>query len=130
MTGFCGRYFTLLSKLHMLSKAEGSGEKQINTIHTSIDTVVTIVTQVEGRDSLRGAGSIAMKFHGNVHGELRVNFLALFASKPDIFICGALELFQVVGANVRLNFGIPRHCLVPAHLCCTITYVCNVWVHL
>ena len=29
---------------------------------------------------------MAMKFHGNVRGEARVNFLALFASKPHICV--------------------------------------------
>ena len=33
---------------------------------------------------------MAMKFHGNVRGEIRVNFLAVFPSKPHIFMCGAL----------------------------------------
>ena len=28
--------------------------------------------------------SMVIEFHGNVRGEVRVNFLALFASKPDI----------------------------------------------
>ena len=32
-----------------------------------------------------GAKSMAMKFHGNVCGKVRVNFLALFASKPHTF---------------------------------------------
>ena len=32
-----------------------------------------------------GAESMAIKFHGNVHGEVRVNFLALSASKPPHF---------------------------------------------
>ena len=35
---------------------------------------------------------MVMKFHGNVRGEVRVNFLALFASKPHIFMCGALKV--------------------------------------
>ena len=48
--------------------------------------------------------SMVMKFHGNVRLESRVNFLALFfASKPRIFMCGALELSGIVRANVRLN---------------------------
>ena len=50
---------------------------------------------------------MAMKFHGNVRGEVRVNFLALFASKPHIFMCGALKLSGIVRANVRLNIAIP-----------------------
>ena len=33
---------------------------------------------------IRGAKSMVMEFHGNVRGEVRVNFLALFASKPHI----------------------------------------------
>ena len=48
-----------------------------------------------------------MKFHGNVRGEVRVNFLALFASKPDTFMCGALRLSGILRANVRLNIAIP-----------------------
>ena len=47
-----------------------------------------------------------MKFHGNVRGEVRVNFVALFASKPHIFMCGALKLSGIVRANVRLNIAI------------------------
>ena len=48
-----------------------------------------------------------MKFHGNVRGEVRVNFLALSASKPHIFMCGALKLSGIVRTNVRLNIAIP-----------------------
>ena len=33
-----------------------------------------------------GAESTAMKFHGNVRGEVRVNFLALVASKPHFHV--------------------------------------------
>ena len=47
---------------------------------------------------------MAMRFHGNVRGEVRVNFLALLPSKPRIFRCGALYLFRICCANVRLNF--------------------------
>ena len=47
-----------------------------------------------------------MKLHGNVRGEVRVNFLALFASKPRIFMCGALKLSGIVRANVRLNIAL------------------------
>ena len=50
---------------------------------------------------------MVMKFHGNVRGEVRVNFLALFASKPHIFMCGALKLSGIVRANFRLNIAIP-----------------------
>ena len=50
---------------------------------------------------------MVMKFHGNVRGEVRLNFLALFASKPHMFMCGALKLSGVVRANVRLNIAIP-----------------------
>ena len=50
---------------------------------------------------------MVMKFHGNVRGEVRVNFLALSASKPQIFVCGALKLSGIVRANVRLNHAIP-----------------------
>ena len=51
--------------------------------------------------------SMVMKFHGNVRGEVRVNFLAPLASKPQIFMCGALKLPGIVRANVRLNIAIP-----------------------
>ena len=44
--------------------------------------------------------------NGNVQGEVRVNFLALFASKPHIFMCGALKLSGIVRANFRLNIAI------------------------
>ena len=37
---------------------------------------------------------MAMKFHGNVQNEVRVNFLALFASKPHIFMCGVNPKFR------------------------------------
>ena len=50
---------------------------------------------------------MVMKFHGNVWGEVRVNFLAVFASKPHIFMCGALNMSGIVRANVRLNIAIP-----------------------
>ena len=36
-------------------------------------------------ESVRGAESMVMKFHDNVQGEVRVNFLARFASKPHFF---------------------------------------------
>ena len=49
---------------------------------------------------------MVMKKHGNVRGEVRVNFLALFASKPHIFMCGALKSSGIVRANVRLNIAI------------------------
>ena len=35
-------------------------------------------------DAFRGSESMAMEFHGNVCGEVWVNFLGLFASKPHI----------------------------------------------
>ena len=50
---------------------------------------------------------MVMTFHGNVRGEVRVNFLALFASKRHIFMCGALKLSGIVHAHVRLNIAIP-----------------------
>ena len=34
--------------------------------------------------NVRGAESMVMKFHGNARVEVRVNFLALCASKPHI----------------------------------------------
>ena len=57
--------------------------------------------------NIRGAESMVMKFHGNVRGEVRMNFLALLASKPHIFMCGALKLSGIVRANFRLNIAIP-----------------------
>ena len=57
----------------------------------------------ELRTGLMSSKSMAMRFHGNVCGEVRVNFLALFASKTHIFMCGALKFFRIVRANVRLN---------------------------
>ena len=65
------------------------------------------------KSSFRGAESMVMKFHGNVRGEVRVNFLALFASKPHIFMCRALKLSGIVRANVRLNIAIPMPFLSP-----------------
>ena len=56
---------------------------------------------------IRGVESMVIKFHGNVRGEVRVNFLALFASKLYIFMCGALKLSGIVRADVRLNIAIP-----------------------
>ena len=50
---------------------------------------------------------MVMQFHRNVRGELRVNFLALYALKPQILMCGALKLSGIVRANVRLNIAIP-----------------------
>ena len=43
-----------------------------------------------------GAESMVMKLYGNVRGEVRVNFLALFASKPRVFMCVALRLSGIV----------------------------------
>ena len=63
--------------------------------------------ELEASESFRGAESMVMKFHGNVRGEVRVNILALFASKPHIFMCGALKLSGIVRANVRLSIAIP-----------------------
>ena len=57
--------------------------------------------------NLRGAESMVMKFHGNVQGEVRVNFLALFASKTHILMCSALKLSGIVRGDVRLNIAIP-----------------------
>ena len=54
---------------------------------------------------VRGAESMVMEVHGNVRGEVRVNFLALFASKPHVFMCGALKSSGIVRANVRLNIA-------------------------
>ena len=50
-----------------------------------------------------GAESMAKKFHGKVHDKVPVNFLALFASKPHIFMCGALKLFRFFRVNVNFN---------------------------
>ena len=47
------------------------------------------------------------KFHGNVRGEVRANFLTPFASKPHIWVCGALKLSGIVRTNVCLNIAIP-----------------------
>ena len=49
---------------------------------------------------------MVMKSHGNVRGEVRVNFPPLFASKPHIFMRGSLTLIRIVHANVRLNIAI------------------------
>ena len=54
-----------------------------------------------------GAESMVMKVHGNVRGEIRVNFLAFFVSKLHIFMRGSLTLSRIVRANVRLNIAIP-----------------------
>ena len=43
---------------------------------------------------------MVMKNNGNVR------FLALFASKPHIFMYGALKLSGIVRANFRLNIAI------------------------
>ena len=48
-----------------------------------------------------------MNFHRKVRGEVRVNFLAAFVSKPHTFLCGSLSLFRIVRADVRLNIAIP-----------------------
>ena len=50
---------------------------------------------------------MVMEFHGNVRGEVRVNILALLASKPHIFMCSALKLSGIVRANVRFNIATP-----------------------
>ena len=52
-------------------------------------------------DRIREEKNMVMKKHGNVRGEVRVNFLALFASKPHIFMCSALKLSGIVRANVN-----------------------------
>ena len=57
---------------------------------------------------------MVMRKNGNVRGEVRVNFLALFASKPHIFMCGALKLSGIVRANFRLNIAIAILSLVPS----------------
>ena len=54
---------------------------------------------------MEGAEGMAMKFHGNVRGEGRVNLLALFASKPHVFKCGALE-FKVPQKEVSKRSSI------------------------
>ena len=58
------------------------------------------------RANFREEKSMVLKKHGNLRGEVRVNFLALFAFKPHIFMCGALKLSGIVRANVRLNIAI------------------------
>ena len=55
------------------------------------------------RVDFRSVRSTVTKFHGNVRGEVRVNVLALFASKPHIFVCGSFTFLRIVRANVRLN---------------------------
>ena len=50
---------------------------------------------------------MAKKFHGNVGGEVRVNPLALLATKPHIFMRGALKMFWIVCAHICLNFVNP-----------------------
>ena len=50
---------------------------------------------------------MVLKLHGNVRDEVRVNFLALFASKLHIFMYGALKLSGIVRASVRLKNAIP-----------------------
>ena len=60
-----------------------------------------------------GAESMAMKFHGNVCGEVRVNFLALVAAKPQVCfapwakeslrtVCG-MTVFQLFASFQSLN---------------------------
>ena len=56
---------------------------------------------------------MVMRNNGNVRGEVRVNFLALFASKPHIFMCGALKLSGIARANFRLNIAIAMRFFVP-----------------
>ena len=68
--------------------------------------------QVSGMKPFRSTERTAMKFHGNVRGEVRVNFW-LFTSKPRICMCGVLKLFRIVRANVRLNFCHSKSLLVP-----------------
>ena len=65
------------------------------------------VKQVLLLKNTQGVESMVRKFHGNVRGEVRVNFLALSASKPHAFMCFALKLSGIVRANVRLNIAIP-----------------------
>ena len=55
-----------------------------------------------GAESMVNVNSMVM-----FRGEVRVNSLALFASKPHIFMCGALKLSGIVRASVRLNIAIP-----------------------
>ena len=49
---------------------------------------------------------VMKKNSGNVRGEVRVNFLALFASEPHIFMCRAPKLSGIVRANFRLNIAL------------------------
>ena len=79
-------------------------KEEVSATPTPVDTKEK---KQEKEPKVRGAESMVMKFHGNVRGEVRVNFLALFASKPHNFMCGALKLSGIVRANFRLNIAIP-----------------------
>ena len=51
--------------------------------------------------------SMVIKFHGDVEGEVRVNFLTLSASRPHIFMCVALKLSGIARANIFPCFFAP-----------------------
>ena len=62
---------------------------------------------------LRGAESMAMKLHGNVWCEVRVNFLALFASKPHIFHVQCPQIAQNCSRERSLEHCHSHAFLVP-----------------
>ena len=75
--------------LRVLHFCRGPPRSQIKHLHA-----FTLSSFSGQRKAWQGnsMASMARKFYGNVCGESRVNFLALFASKPHIFMCGAIEL--------------------------------------
>ena len=92
-TLFSGIIFPLWKGLP-LSEAEVRNLK--NTVWKTFQTVGTLSTMVHEiiwREYciIGGAESMVMKFHGNVRGKVRVIFLALFVSKPHIFVCVVLS---------------------------------------
>ena len=83
----------------------------------------------------RGAESMVMKFHGNVRGEVRVNFLALFASKPHIFMCGGPQTVRNCSRERSLEHCHSHSSFVPnlwyrGTCACTLVPVFGTWEHL
>ena len=98
-----------ITKRHLLRLFHGKQKPYESIAGGCSDRCFTVPVGLDTRKGpfLRGVESMVIKFHGNVRVEVRVNFLALFASKRHNFMCGALKLPRIVRANVRLNIAIP-----------------------
>ena len=68
------------------------------------------------RNLFGGVESMLTKFHGNLHGEVQMNFLAIFASKT-IFQVWCPEIVANCSPTDSIFMGGGAHCKPLAHFC-------------